>query len=485
MIINDRTLPRFARRAARIGLAALLLVVVAGCQRSATVSQQGDRSAAQRAAAAEARSQSQGPSGVQTPNQASLLTTADLTAAYRFILDSFVDRPDYAGVIEAGRVGLRDQLAEGGALPADYAALDLLPMATGNPDRDWAAFSTAVDAVVQRHGEWALQSRPDYVVVRKMLDSLNDNHSTFVTADDTRRRAETAYSGIGVRIARPDPRDAPVVVEVFQASPAAGAGIRVGDRIRLVGDRDVSGLDLTDVAGLIRGPQGSEIELQLERTAAGGRFTVRAARRSIDTPQADGQLLEPRIGYIKIRSFGDTVAERVGRLLLEQRQAGAQGWIVDLRGNPGGNLTSVARVAGYFMDVKPIGISVDRNGQRETISAEQRPFIVRAPLVVLVDGDSGSGSEVLASAFQGYQLAPIVGQRTAGSVGIANVRQLSDGSTVQVTVRRLLSASGGQLDRVGVQPDQPATLTIQDLEAGRDPQRDQAIEVLRQRLRGA
>jgi carboxyl-terminal processing protease len=105
--------------------------------------------------------------------------------------------------------------------------------------------------------------------------------------------------------------------------------------------------------------------------------------------------------------------------------------------------------------------------------------------VVLIDGDSGSGSEILASALREYQLATLVGRKTAGSVGIATPQQLSDGSTVQVTVRRLLSASGATLDRVGVEPDVVVELSPRDLEQGRDPQRDRAVQILRQRITSA
>jgi carboxyl-terminal processing protease len=212
---------------------------------------------------------------------------------------------------------------------------------------------------------------------------------------------------------------------------------------------------------------------------------VHVLRRPIDAPVADGQVLETGVGYIRIRSFGETTAERVGRLLLEQRQAGARGWILDVRGNPGGSLSAVARVAGYFMEARPIGIAIDRAGDRQALLAEQRPFLVRAPLVLLVDGDAGSGSEVLAAAFKEYQLATLVGQTTAGSVGIATTRQLSDGSTVQLTVSRLTSPSGAVIDGQGVQPDEIVGLSARDLETGRDPQLDQAKLVLRQRLTGA
>jgi carboxyl-terminal processing protease len=467
-----------------VRLVALFLVVLAllqaaGCSRPGVASPRGDQAAAQRAAASEGRQQPARQSRPQS--EPSLLGSSDIALAYSFVLDSYVDRVEYAPLIEAARGALSEALSQSGALPIDNAPLDLLPLTTGSLERDLTAFSSAFDAVIQRHPEWSLHTRPDYLAISKMIESLGDNHSTFLTPEETRRRSESSYSGIGVRIARPDSQGPPVVIEVFHSSPAAIAGVKVGDRIVAVGDRDMRQASLEQVAEQIKGPQGSEVVLHLERTAEGA-ITVHAFRRTIETPQADGQLLDSRVGYIKIRNFGDTVAERVGRLLLEQRQAGAQGWIIDLRGNPGGDLQAVARVAGYFMDSRPIGITVNRGGQREAIFAEQRPFSIKAPLVVLVDGDTGSGSEILAASFREYQLALLVGQKTAGSVGIANTRQLSNGSTVQLTVRRLLSASGAQLDRLGVQPDEAVTLSAQDLEAGQDPQRDEAVKLLRERL---
>lgn len=464
-------------------LAALLTLTSGGCARGNTASRLGDKAAAERAAAAESRKeepQQAGQSRGQGP--AALLSGSDLGVAYQFILESFVDQVDHAALIEAAAGSTRQQLAEAGALPVDTAPLDLLPLPTTNPARDWSDFGAAFDGLIQRHPAWSQRARPDYGALRNMLESLDDNHSSFLTADESRRRAETTYSGIGIRIARPDRAGPPVVVEVFAASPASLSGVLVGDRIVGIGEQQTAQLRLSEVADLVRGPQGSEVVLQIERTAARGPVMVRAVRRRIDSPLADGQILEPGVGYIRIRSFGQTTAERVGALLVEQRQAGAQGWLIDLRGNPGGDLEIVRRVAGYFLVNRVIGISVDRTGQREGIMSEPRQLSVRAPLVVLIDGDSGSGSEILAAALQEYQLATLVGQKSAGSVGIANGRQLSDGSVVQLTVRRLLSASGAQLDRVGVQPDEIMPLTAEDLEAGRDPQRDRAVQLLRERF---
>jgi carboxyl-terminal processing protease len=460
----------------------LLSLVALACTPGGASSAQGDRAAAQRAASVESRQQAV-TSGQRPTAPATLLTSTDLSIAYHFILENYVDQVDYATLIEAARAAVAQEVAEAGALPIDSAPMDLLPLPTGNAEKDWQVFSNSLVAVVQRHSEWSLQDRPDYLAVRKMVESLNDSHSSLITADDARRRAEAAYSGIGVRLTRQDAQSPPLIVEVFQSSPAAIAGVRAGDRILTVDDRSVAPLALGDIADLIRGPQGSEVVLGLERTAAGGPVTVRAFRRAINTPVADGGVIDPKIGYIRVRSFGDTTPDRVGALLTEMRPVGLQGLILDLRGNPGGNLQAVAKVAGYFMDPRPIGISVDRAGQREAIFAEPRPLQpTKLPLVTLIDGDSGSGSEILAASLREYQLSALVGQRSAGSVGLANTLPLSDGSSLQVTVRRLLSPSGTQLDRVGVQPDEMVPLTAEDLEAGRDPQRDRAVAVLKQRM---
>ncbi len=138
----------------------------------------------------------------------------------------------------------------------------------------------------------------------------------------------------------------------------------------------------------------------------------------------------------------------------------------------------MARVATNFVENRPIGVAVNRAGSREPINAEGRPAIPRTPVVVLVDQETASGAEVLAAALKEYQVGPIVGATTAGNVGIAEPHRLADGSAVQITVRRLLSPSGAQIETVGVQPAVPVQLTVADRERGDDPQLARALELL-------
>jgi carboxyl-terminal processing protease len=184
------------------------------------------------------------------------------------------------------------------------------------------------------------------------------------------------------------------------------------------------------------------------------------------------------LGLLRIRSFGDGVPEQVQQLLTQGRNRGARAWIVDLRGNPGGSLEAMARVATNFIEARPVGLAVDRNGQSDPIVAPGRPAIPRFPFVVIVDHETASAAELMAAAIQEYQVAPLVGVRTAGSVGLASPQPLSDGSAIQVTIRRLVSPSGAVINKQGVQPDIEAELTLDDLQRGDDPQFMHAVELL-------
>jgi carboxyl-terminal processing protease len=166
------------------------------------------------------------------------------------------------------------------------------------------------------------------------------------------------------------------------------------------------------------------------------------------------------------------------------RANGIRGLVLDLRGNTGGELRSVANVGGSFFPGKPIGLSVDRTGAQTPLQAEGRKRVSDDPLVVLIDRDTGSGAEILAAALREHGMATIVGTNSAGSVGIAQVHDLPDGSAVQITERRLLTPLGARLDKVGVKPDIQVVTAVADLESGKDPPLERAIQVIKDKTAG-
>jgi carboxyl-terminal processing protease len=422
-----------------------------------------------------------GSPAVEPATSDGTLTSSDLALVYRLILDRYVDRVDHAERVKVASSAIRELELKSSVLPLESAALDFAPAPVGNPERDWINFSRSYDVVVQRNPRWAAAARPDWAAVRQMLQSLGDNHSMFIEPEEFRRMNETGYSGIGVRFSKPSEQEAPIVVEVFQGSPASRAGLKPGDRIVAVDGRPTEHRPLTEVASSIRGERGSPVKLSVSRggqPAAENQIT----RAPVEVQPVQGEIRGSVIGVLRIRSFGEGVPEMVQRFLTQGRSQGARAWVLDLRGNPGGDLRAVARVAANFIENRPVGVAVDRSGSRTPINAEGRPAIPPAPIVVLVDRETSSGAEILASAIQEYQIGPIVGTTTSGSVGIASSQQLSDGSAIQLTISRLVSPSGQQLDKVGVEPDVSIDVTIADLERGQDPQLLRALELLLGRI---
>lgn len=435
-----------------------------------------------------AKPQNKNPSGAPAtaaaPAQVRLIDSTELGLVYGLLFQEYVESVDSDRVVNAAAQSVHDLMLKSGFLPMDLGIVDLTPPTMGEPPaRTWVAFASGYDALVDRYAAWAREARPDHALVRAMLASLDDNHTTFIDRDDYRRMSENTYVGIGVRLSKPEPNQAPVVVEVFRGSPAAQAGIKAGDRIEAVDGASTGDVPLTEIVKLIRGTVGTRVQISISRRAQSERMTADVNRAAVEPRRVEGGTLGSGVGYIRIRGFSSDVPNQVFDLLNRNRTAGLRGLVLDLRGNTGGALNAVANVGGAFFPGKPLGISLGRDGAQEPIKAEGRKLVGDDPIVVLIDRDTGSGAEILAAALREHQVATIVGTSSAGSVGIAQVHQLSDGSAVQITERRLLAPSGQRLDRVGVKPDIEVPTSVPDLEAGKDPPLERAIQLIQQGTR--
>jgi len=410
------------------------------------------------------------------------MSASELYIAYRAIIDTYVDPVDDTTLINAAAASLRKGLADQSSLPLLTMPL-LLANPTGNADKDWTTFGDAYDSVVNKLPDWASTAHADWMVIRSMVDSLHDGHTTFMTPDEARRRNETSFAGIGVLFSRPQNNQPPLIAEIFPNSPASGSGLKRGDRIVGVDGQDVSGLAVADIASLIRGQPGTMVKLRVQRQSAQQPLEYTMRRALVQVDQVIGrQVPNAPIGYLKIRSFGDsTMVDQVLGILDQGRQRGLRGWVVDLRGNPGGSLQAVLLSAGGFFDASHsvMGYQVDRQRHQTALEIPQPLNLVNnAALVVLVDRDSASGAEIFAAALQEAKVATLVGTRTAGNVGVATQVQLADGSVLQVTEQRFVSPSGAALDGVGVTPDVIVEMTEDDLENDRDPQLGKALELV-------
>jgi carboxyl-terminal processing protease len=417
------------------------------------------------------------------------LTSSDLYVAYRGLLDTYVDPLDNTKLIRAATDALLQGVHSQPALPLVTMPLDLVSATSGNVDRDWQAFGDAYDAVVSKMPDWAQQNHADWMVLRSMADSLHDGHTSFLTPDEVARSHETSFAGIGVVMSRPQDNQPPLISELLPNSPAASSGLKRGDRIVAVDGRDVSGQSVGDVAALIRGQPGTSVRLQVTRLNSQQPLDFNLKRSTIQVDQVIGrQVPNAPIGYLKVRQFTDaSVADNVLGILQQGGQRGLRGWVIDLRGNPGGSLNAVIASAAGFVDADHtvIGYQVDRQRHQTPLETQPLNLLNGAAVVVLVDHDTASGAEIFAAALQEAKLATLVGSKTAGNVGVATQLPLADGSVLQVTEQRFVSPSGTQLDGVGVTPDVQVDLTDEDLQNDRDPQLAKALETIVQKVTSA
>jgi carboxyl-terminal processing protease len=366
--------------------------------------------------------------------------------------------------------------------------IQLVPAPSGDPDKDWQAFGDAYDALVTKMPDWAEQEHPDWMVMRAMTASLNDGHTLFFTPDEARRVQETSFVGIGVVLSRPQADQPPLIAEIFPNSPAAGSGLKRGDRIIAVDGNEIAGKSVGNIASQIRGPRDTDVKVTVRRLSSPQPLDFSMRRAQVQVEQVIvGQAPNAPIGYVRIRGFtDDSVVQIVLGVLDQGPRRGLRAWVVDLRGNAGGSLRAVLGVAAGFVDPNHtvIGYQVDRQRRHNPLETQSANLTNGMTVVVLVDHDTASGAEILAAALQEAKLAQLVGTRTAGNVGVATQIPMPDDSQLQITEQRFESPGGVQLDGVGVTPDITVEITDEDLENDRDPQLARAVAVAIQGILG-
>lgn len=367
------------------------------------------------------------------------------------------------------------------------ADAEIGPFADRGAD-DIDAFVQELAAFISGPGRSLDTSRLGPAAVRAMAAAVGDSHTRFLTpeqADSQRRSAagDTSYSGIGIRL---NSEGGPfTIVEVFSNTPAERAGLRAGDRILRVNGRDAARIAPQELSGQVRGPEGTEVQLTIQRDGEGLR-EITLSRTRISLPIVVSRMLDAAVGYIRISSLPRrSAAVDAARDFDDQLRAlvanGARGVMLDLRGNPGGDpFTSVA-VASNFVPDGPIFVSIDRDGRRTTYPAASRTTLFQGPVAVLVDRGTASGAEVVASALQEYGVGYLIGARTCGCLSVGRPLPLGDSSGLVVTVERVLTGRRERsLEAAGLQPD--LAVAAPPTPDPTDPQADRALAYLHSRL---
>lgn len=334
-----------------------------------------------------------------------------------------------------------------------------------------------------------LATREDtYQALRDMLATLEDPFTRFLDPQHYRSLQTSTsgeLSGVGLQIAI-DEQDQIVVIAPIEGSPAATVGIQSHDFIVAVDGESIQGLSLDRVAEMMRGTTGSVVNLTLRREEE--IFTVTIVRESIAinpvrTQWIPGNTPEKAVVYLRLNQFNGKATEEVRDAILaaETDDLPVEGYILDLRNNPGGLLQAAIDIAQFWISEGDIVLVTGRNGIQDSISATHE-VLTQSPLVVLVNQGSASASEVLAGALQDSGRALLVGTRTFGKGLIQSLFELNDGSGIAVTTAKYLTPSGRDINALGILPDiwvdTNQSLTVETIATDKDPQFKVALESL-------
>ena len=318
-----------------------------------------------------------------------------------------------------------------------------------------------------------------------LVYGLGDTYSRYYTADEyAQETASTdgSYVGIGVTIQKNDDGEVEIV-ECQEDGSGEKAGLQAGDIITAIGDTDVSDMELSDVVKLIRECGSDSVDITYKRDNAEN--TVSVDVTDVEVESVSGEMLDDNIGYIKITQFTGVTLSQYENVFEELKDKGMSKLIIDLRDNPGGLLTSVCDVLRQILPEGLIVYTEDKNGSREEETCDGKNEL-DMPLAVLVNGNSASASEIFAGAVQDYGIGTIVGTTTYGKGVVQEVKSLSDGSAVKLTVSNYYTPNGNSINKVGITPDVEVELSSElsdktDITHEEDNQLQEAIKVVNEK----
>ncbi|MCM1983537.1 S41 family peptidase [Lyngbya confervoides] len=335
-----------------------------------------------------------------------------------------------------------------------------------------------------------------YAAIRGALQPLNDPYTRFMDPQQFRQlTVQTAgeLTGVGIMILNDAQTGRPFIVKTLKNSPAERSGLQVGDWILSVDGRSTVAMEAQAVASLIRGEPNSKVKLEISRTGVPA-FQVEIAREIIQVQTVQYQMKQAenrRIGYIRVTEFSSHAAEQMANAIQVLTRDRADAFVLDLRGNPGGLFEACIDIAQMWLNQGMIVRTVDRTGKSERFFARQSALTNR-PVVVLVDQNSASSSEILTGALQDNRRAVVVGTKTFGKALVQAVHQLADGSGLAVTVAHYYTPKGTDISRKGITPDFTVPLSqaqafqlksnSQLLTTNLDAQYQRAVEILSQHL---
>lgn len=312
--------------------------------------------------------------------------------------------------------------------------------------------------------------------------ALGDPYTEYYDEEETKALYESTsgeFSGIGATMSKSVDSDEITVSNIYKDSPAEKAGMKEGDILLQVDDHEVSGQELETVVSWIKGERGTDVTIHVLRD--GEEVELTATRDIIEVQTVDYEMKDSKIGYILVSEFDSVTYDQFKEAMDALESQGMQGLVIDLRGNPGGSLTTVTDMLQLLLPEGTIVSTKDKYGNTEEITCDGKNEFTK-PLAVLVNQYSASAAEIFSGAVQDYGTGTIVGMTTYGKGVVQQLMDLDDGTCLKVTIAEYYTPSGRSINGTGVEPDVEVEYEYDANNPDADNQLEKALEVVRGEL---
>lgn len=328
------------------------------------------------------------------------------------------------------------------------------------------------------------QQKMVYGATSGMVKSLGDPYTVFFSPKENKSFSEDvkgSFEGVGMEI---DIRKNQLqVVSPIEGTPAFNAGIKAGDKILKIDDLFTTDMTVEEAVSHIKGPKGTEVTMTIFREGWDTSKEIKIIRDVIEVPSVKWELKndgKEDIAYIKLSHFNENTAFKFIQTANDISKSSAKKIVLDLRNNPGGYLDVAVNIAGYFLERNKIVTIEDFGGKQaeEVLKASGNSVFLNYPTVILINQGSASASEILAAALKENNKIQLIGEKSFGKGSVQELQNLSDGSSLKVTIAHWLTPNRNLINEKGLEADIKIEMTEENTADGKDPQLDKALEII-------
>ena len=333
------------------------------------------------------------------------------------------------------------------------------------------------------YGEDVDEDKLQEAIIKGYVDGLGDPYSVYYNEAETQSLMESTsgeFGGIGVVITQNIDTQIITFTTVYENSPGKKAGLKDGDILYKVDGEEVTGQDLDTVVSKIRGEKGTTVEITVYRGDSMEEYTCVVTRDIIEVNTVAYEMKENKIGYIAVSGFETVTYDQFEAALNDLTGQGMEALVIDLRNNPGGNLSTVCDMLDLILPEGTIVSTKDKNGNGSVITSDEERQL-NIPLAVLINGNSASASEIFAGAVQDYGIGTLVGTTTYGKGIVQELYQMTDGTCLKITTSEYFTPSGRNIHGIGIDPDIEVKYEYDEANPEADNQLEAALNCLKEK----